>query len=288
MKTVIAPLTDNATGTDSRALPAEWAQWAEEPGQGVQVEDGGALLGTLHAVIVGRDEAWCEGLWVEPSARGRGVGRRLVTEAEKVVRGYGAAIMRTAVPARDYGALAVAERTGFTRHSEAGVVIADIPQGPLDLPYEAPVAPALPEDARAIIGLTETAPQLTDWGGLVPLGWRFRRLVPELLLGLIKDERVLRTGEAGGGSGGRGGLLCHSGRYGGRLTASRSARSSPGSVRRRGRAGQDRRGPPHRAVRCGHRRVRGPPRRVRPAPLVPGWSGHCREEVDGERTLTAR
>lgn len=195
MKTVIAQLTDAAVGPDPLAMPAEWAQWAEEPGRAVRVEDDGEVLGTLHAVIVGRDEAWVEGLWVRPSARGRGVGRRLVAEAEALVRGYGATIVRTAVPAREYGALAVAERTGFARHSEASVLMADIPSGPMDLPYEAPVAPARPVDARAVMSLFEAAPHVTGWRGLVPLGWRFRRLIPELLLGLIKDARVLCAGE---------------------------------------------------------------------------------------------
>ncbi len=195
MKTVIAQLTDAAAGPDPLAMPAEWALWAEEPGRAVRVEDDGEVLGTLHAVIVARDEAWVEGLWVRPSARGRGVGRRLVAEAEALVRGYGATIVRTAVPSREYGALAVAERTGFARHSDAGVLLADIPSRPIDLPYEAPVAPARPADTRAVMSLIEAAPQVTGWRGLVPLGWRFRRLVPELLRGLIKDARLLCAGE---------------------------------------------------------------------------------------------
>ncbi len=195
MKTVIARLTDAAAGPDPLAMPAEWAQWAEEPGHAVRVEDDGEVLGMLHAVLVGRDEAWVEGLWVRRSARGRGVGRRLVAEAEALVRGYGATIIRTAVPAREYGALAVAERTGFTRHSDAGVLVANIPSGPMDLPYEAPVALARPADARAVTSLIEATPQVSGWRGLVPLGWRFRRLVPELLRGLIKDARILCSGE---------------------------------------------------------------------------------------------
>ncbi len=199
MKTVVGRLTETAAVPDPLALPAEWAEWAEEPGQVIRVEEVGALLGTLHAVIVGRDEAWFEGLWVQPSARGRGVGRRLVSEAETLVRGYGAAIVRTAVPGRDYGALAVAERAGFVRHSEAAVMVADIPSGPIEVPYEAHVVPARSTDARAITSLFETAPHLTGWRGLVPLGWRFRRFVVELLQGLVRDGRVLRTGEAAEG-----------------------------------------------------------------------------------------
>ncbi|MGQ0567945.1 MAG: GNAT family N-acetyltransferase [Armatimonadota bacterium] len=198
MKTVIVPL-DDAAPSDQAALPDEWAEWAEEPGQIVRIEEDGSLLGMLHAVIVGRGEAWFEGLWVRPSARGRGVGRRLVAEAEALIRGYGATTVRTAVPARDYGALAVAERTGFVRYSEAAVLVAEIRPGPLDSPYEAPVVPATTGDARAIMKAIERSPHLVGWRSLIPLGWRFRRSVPELLGGLIKDGRVLRAGEGAEG-----------------------------------------------------------------------------------------
>jgi GNAT superfamily N-acetyltransferase len=203
MNTVIAAIADGAglhdAGPHDAALPAEWAAWAEEPGRAVRVEEAGALLGVVHVVIVGRDEAWLEGLWVSPSARGRGVGRALIGEAETLARGHGAAVARTAVPGHDYGALAVAERTGFVRHSEAVVLTAEIPSGPLDVPYDALPVPAGVKDTARITAALETAPQIAAWHGLFPLGWRFRRLVQDLVRGVIKDGRVLGTD---GGSGG--------------------------------------------------------------------------------------
>ncbi len=194
MHTVIAPLGD-AVPPEPAALPEEWADWAEEPGQSVSIQEVGQTLGTLHVVMVGRDEVWLEGLWVQPSARGRGVGRRLVEEAEALAGGYGATTSRTAVPSRDYAALAVAEGMGFARASEASVVVADIESGPISIPYDAQVAPAGTGDVSAIIRLLGASEHLGAWRGLVPLGWRFRLLRPELLRGLIKDGRVLRSGE---------------------------------------------------------------------------------------------
>jgi predicted GNAT family acetyltransferase len=161
----------------------------------VHLEEGGTRRGALHVIIVGRDEAWLEGLWVQPSARGRGVGRRLVTEAEVIAREHGATTVRTAVPARDYAAMAVAERMGYLRHSEAAVLVAQIEAGPIDIAYDALVAPAAPADARAIMRVLGAAETLAAWRGLVPLGWRFRRLVPELVRGLIRDHRIIRSGE---------------------------------------------------------------------------------------------
>lgn len=195
MRTVIAPLVD-AVPPEPAALPAEWADWAEEPGQSVSIEEAGRILGTLHVATVGRDEAWLEGLWVQPSARGRGVGRRLVEEAETLARGYGAVTMRTAVPSRDYAAMAVAEGMGFVRHSEASVVAADIEAGPINIAYDAQVVSARAGDTGAVVRLLEGSAHLTAWRGLVPLGWRFRQLQPDLVRGLIKDGRVVRSGEA--------------------------------------------------------------------------------------------
>jgi hypothetical protein len=99
------------------------------------------------------------------------------------------------VPARDYAALAVAERMGYVRHSEAAVFMAAIESGPINIAYDAQVALAQPGDAPAIMRVLGASEQLAGWHGLMPLGWRFRSLVPELLLGLIKDGRIVRSGE---------------------------------------------------------------------------------------------
>lgn len=192
MKTVVVPI--EAAPPDTAALPPEWAAWSEEPGRAVRIEEDGAVLGVVHAAVVGRAEAWFEGLWVRPSARGRGIGGRLVAEAESLVRGHGAAVARTAVPARDYGALAVAERAGYVRHSEAAVLVGPIPAGPVEASYEAPVRAARVEETAVATRLLAGSAPLAAWRGLLPLGWRFRRLVPELVRGLIKDRRVLLSG----------------------------------------------------------------------------------------------
>ncbi|MGQ0549403.1 MAG: GNAT family N-acetyltransferase [Armatimonadota bacterium] len=199
LDTVIAPLVDGApdpqAGPPAAALPAEWADWAEEPGQRVSLEENGRTLGAVHVVMVGGDEAWLEGLWVLPSARGRGVGRRLVEEAEAVARGYGATIVRAAVPAGDDAALAFAQGMGFARLCEAAVGVADLSSGPIAVPDGVQVTPARAADVAAIIGAIGGSEYLAAWHGLVPLGWRFRAVRPELVRGLIGDGRVLRSGE---------------------------------------------------------------------------------------------
>ena len=195
MKTSIEPLVD-APPADPAALPPEWAEWSEEPGQRVSIEDDGRVVGMLHVVVVGPAEGWLEGLWVQPAARGRGVGRRLVQEAEDLLRGYGVGTVRTAIPSRDYAALAVAEHAGFSRCTETNVLVADIEAGPIDIAYDAQVRPAEHPEEAAILDLLAASPLLGAWRGLVPLGWRFRQVRSELLRGLINDGRVVRSGES--------------------------------------------------------------------------------------------
>lgn len=194
LETVIAPLVDGAP-SDVASLPPEWADWAEEPGQRVSVEENGSVLGTVHVVMVGPQEAWLEGLWVQPSAQDRGVDRRLIEQAGGIACGYGATIIRTAVPAGASAALAGAEGAGFARRGKAAVGVAEIPGGPIVVPGDVRVTEARTDEVAAVIGAMGAAEHLVAWDGLVPLGWRFRAVRPELIRGLVKDGRVLRSGE---------------------------------------------------------------------------------------------
>jgi len=172
------------------AAPAEWREWAEEPGQDLVAVDGGRGVGGIHVSIVGRTEAWMEALRVHPDAQGRGVAGQLVREAEGVARRYGAGLLRTAIPAHDYAAQAVAERGGYRVVARGVVAETAVPAGPPHLPYDAPVEPPRPEQAPQVLRFLERTQTLHAWDRLVPLGWRFRRILPELVRGLLKDRRA--------------------------------------------------------------------------------------------------
>lgn len=172
------------------AAPREWLAWAEEPGHDLAALDGGRAVGGIHVSIVGRTEAWLEALRVHPDAQGRGIAGRLVKEGEQLARHYGAAVARTAIPSHDYAALGVAERAGFRSAARAVVLETEVVPGPVHVPYDAPVETPRPETAASLTQLLERTPTLTAWEGLVPLGWRFRKLIPELVRGLVKDRRV--------------------------------------------------------------------------------------------------
>lgn len=196
MRIQTGPLTATSAALDPRpALPAEWEAWAEEPAHQVLIEEEDAPVGVLHVALVSATEAWLEGLRVRRDRQGAGIGGRLVAEGEAMARRYGAGIVRTAVPAHDYAAQQVAERAGFRTVARAVVYETPISDGPIDVPFDALVAEAESRDVTPLTSWLRGAETLVAWGGLIPLGWRFRTLRPELVKGLVRDERVLRAGE---------------------------------------------------------------------------------------------
>ncbi|HEX4840817.1 MAG TPA: GNAT family N-acetyltransferase [bacterium] len=179
------------------SAPAEWEAWAEEPGVDLVAHEDGRVVGGVHVSMVSRTEAWLEGLRVHPEAQGRGIAAQLVKGAEGVARHYGASVARTAVPAHEYAAQAVAERVGYRSVLRCSVVRAPLPSGPARMPYDAPLEVPVAAHSAEILRVLESTTALVAWQHLVPLGWRFRRLVPELVTGLVKDRRVLTALQPG-------------------------------------------------------------------------------------------
>ncbi len=196
MRVQTLPLSSRPPALDpSAALPAEWEAWAEEPAHQVLVEEDGAVVGALHVALVSATEAWLEGLRVRRDRQGAGIGRRLVSEGEALARRYGAQVARTAIPAHDYAAQAVAERAGLRPVARAIVSEMVIAGGPIDVPYDALVREVEAGEVAAVSAWLRDGETLSSWSHLLPLGWRFRELVPALVNGLIKDHRLLRAGE---------------------------------------------------------------------------------------------
>src|SRR5256712_6269572 len=188
------------------AGPEEWDQWSEEPGHDLVAQDDSRVVGGLHVSLVSRSEAWLENLRVHPDVWGRGIAVQLVKEGEAVARRYGAAVARTAIPAHEYAAQAVAERAGYKPSLRCVVVEAPLPSGPAHVPYDAPVHALGPDRASDLIRFLESTPALAAWHRLVPLGWRFRRIALDLVRRLLKDHRALAAlhpgAQAGGGQAG--------------------------------------------------------------------------------------
>lgn len=179
------------------AAPEEWQAWSEEPGRELVAVDDGTVVGGIHVSLVGRGEAWVENLRVHPAARGRGIAGQLVREAEAVARRYGAVVMRAGIPSHLSAALAVAGRAGYRTLARCAVVQASA----ASVAVPADGAAEVVESGRVspVVEAARSSPVIAAWEGLIPLGWRFRRLVPEILRGLARDRRVVVARPAGGG-----------------------------------------------------------------------------------------
>ncbi len=77
-------------------------------------DDAGALVGTVMAGFDGH-RGWIYSLAVDGSQRGRGLGGRLVAEAEEFLRAHGAPVIRLMVRADNEGVCAFYESVGYER-----------------------------------------------------------------------------------------------------------------------------------------------------------------------------
>lgn len=173
------------------AAPEEWDAWREEPGHDLVAYEDSRVVGGIHISLVGRAEAWLENLRVHPEFQGRGMATRVVKEAEQVARRYGAVVARTAIPAHDYAGQAVAERGGFRRVLRCVVMETAVAPGPAHVPYDAPIDWPRLDRSADLWRFLERTTTLQGWERLLPLGWRFRRIVVALVEGLIKDQRAV-------------------------------------------------------------------------------------------------
>lgn len=107
---------------------ASLERWvAKKPGGGVLVAElDGALAGFLVAAVIvdtgtylppeTRTFGWISDLWVEPQARGNGIGRALIAAAEARLRAAGIGRVELAAVVGNADALALYERLGYRRY----------------------------------------------------------------------------------------------------------------------------------------------------------------------------
>jgi ribosomal protein S18 acetylase RimI-like enzyme len=108
--------------------PEAWAAWAAEPSRVVLVAIAdGRWLGMVACRL--RDElpggAWLTALWVDPAARGSGLGLRLVEEVAGWARGRGRRTLDLSVTTNNRAAAAFYARAGFAETGERRPLPAD-------------------------------------------------------------------------------------------------------------------------------------------------------------------
>jgi ribosomal protein S18 acetylase RimI-like enzyme len=76
---------------------------------------GPRLVGSVIASFDGR-KGWINRLAVDPDERRKGIGRKLIEEAEQLLRARGSRITGALVEADNFPSLALFEKSGYTVH----------------------------------------------------------------------------------------------------------------------------------------------------------------------------
>lgn len=204
-------------------IPYVWDDWLRDARGALLVAAAGDRpVGIAHVKMLAQDEAWLEGIRVDPRERRHGIGRVLLSRALVASRERGATVARLITDFDNYAAHGLFAAFGFTRVAEVKryraealspaslmALAQDQPAEPVDedLSALAP-APLPPASEDAVLeGARLTAPgpeefeRLWSWlvqsnlsplnGGLEFANWTARALTEPALRRYLAEERVL-------------------------------------------------------------------------------------------------
>jgi ribosomal protein S18 acetylase RimI-like enzyme len=100
---------------EARARPlADWASWAADESRVIVVAiDGERWVGMVACRLLEPRSSWLTALWVEPAARGAGLGLRLIDAVADWAREQGAAAVELSVTTNNDAAATLYARAGF-------------------------------------------------------------------------------------------------------------------------------------------------------------------------------
>ncbi len=168
-------------------LPPEALTWEDEPHRVLVASAGARVVGAVNLAVVGPGEGWVEGVRLEPGQDPE-VGGRLVQAAVAVLDGYGARVVRTALPASVRPAWLAA--VGFVEAARFDVRWAPEQGRPAPLARR-----ARPEEAGQLASRLREA--LEGAQGLIPLGWRWRTFSAQMAVAAAREGRLVTEGEGG-------------------------------------------------------------------------------------------
>jgi ribosomal protein S18 acetylase RimI-like enzyme len=94
--------------------PGDWASWIADESRVIVVAiDGERWVGMVACRLHGEASTWLTALWVEPAARGTGLGARLIDAVAGWARERGRAAVELSVTTNNQAAAALYARAGF-------------------------------------------------------------------------------------------------------------------------------------------------------------------------------
>ncbi len=103
-----------------------WDDWLRDTAGALLVGTvAGRPVAIVHARMMSADEAWLEGIRVDPAARRQGIGRVMVSRALVAARERGAAVARLFVDDANTVSQRLTARFGFTRVAEVALYVGE-------------------------------------------------------------------------------------------------------------------------------------------------------------------
>lgn len=177
------------TWSEGDYIESVWDAWmTDERGAFLVAELNGRPVGIVHMRLLADDEAWLEGIRVDPALRQQGVGRVLTSRALVAARDAGAAVARLITSASNIASQRLVTNFGFTRVAEVVQYDASAASADARAPSQDDTVPA--GGRLSTPGVTEFE-RIWAWleqstlspfnGGLEFLGWAARGLTEPAL-----------------------------------------------------------------------------------------------------------
>lgn len=177
-------------------IPQVWDRWLAEPrGKLLVAILAGQPVALDHVVMVSPEEAWLEGLRVDPAHRRAGLATLMARRCLKEAKSLGAMVARFATSSLNTPIHTLAAHLGFSRVAALGLWRAEATPGKGAVPSR-PGAQAL----APLLSFLQGSAALAAMGGLYSSGWRFKSLSPDELKGSLKRGAVRQASVPGAGA----------------------------------------------------------------------------------------
>lgn len=172
------------TWSEGDYIESVWDEWMDDGvGAFLVAEFAGQPVGIIHMRMIAEDEAWLEGIRVDPAARRQGIGRILTSRALVAAREAGATVARLFTSASNIASQRLVGQFGLTR-------VAEVVYYQAETHSDDSAAGRRPDTAPQGAGLSHPGvgafERIWDWlvqsnlsplnGGLEFLGWAARGL----------------------------------------------------------------------------------------------------------------
>lgn len=172
------------TWDDGDYIPEVWDEWLADPRAVMQIgEVDGQVVALNRIVFQSPDQAWFEGMRVDPERRRQGIGWRFMEHDLAYARERGAKVVRLATSHSNTAVHTMVTRVGMRRIGAGKLLVAEAtPDGPL---------PAIlgPEQAGQVEAFLRRSSVLAHMHGLYDCGWAWQALSAE------RVAEMLATGQ---------------------------------------------------------------------------------------------